>query len=112
MSDVLRRGDLRSNPDGSFDAWNGYSWTHPESLVDGPAQAACRQRTVESLFDEIRAWLRAHSDYDVHLDLWSLYGCYRVAVTRFGDEVWSDLGENLDKRLSKALEYLRGLEAA
>lgn len=60
---------------------------------------------LERRFDELRAWLRAHGDYDVSLNLWGLYGCYRVAVTHLGREVWSDLGEGLPKRLELALAF-------
>lgn len=77
--------------------------------TETPEHAMCREHTDGELFAELRAWLRAHGDYNVTIDLWALYGCYRVAVTRLGREVWSDQGDNLDKRLRKALEYVKGL---
>jgi hypothetical protein len=69
-------------------------------------------RDLQQRFDELRQWLRMHGDYDVQLDLWSVYGCYRVTVSHLGRELWTNIGENLDKRLGLALAYLREREGS
>lgn len=69
-------------------------------------------RDLQQRFDDLRRWLRAHGDYDVQLNLWGLYGCYRISVLQLGRELWSDIGEHLDKRLDSALAFLREREGS
>ncbi len=68
--------------------------------------------TVEEQFDDIRAWLRMHGDYDVRLDLWASFGTYRIGVWRLNTELAADSGVNLDKRLTWARAKLAEIEAA
>lgn len=63
--------------------------------------------TADELFVALREWLRMHGDYDVHLRLWALYGTYHISVTYLGRELWDDRGMDLEKRLARALDFVR-----
>jgi hypothetical protein len=58
-------------------------------------------------FAELREWLRMHGDYDVEIRLLALYGTIRITVLHLGKELWDDMGMDLDKRLSRALAFLK-----
>jgi hypothetical protein len=66
--------------------------------------------TIEDQIADLRTWLRMHGDYDVRLNLWDVYGTYRISIWRHATELASDIGENLDKRLAWAMDRLGEME--
>lgn len=64
--------------------------------------------TIEQLLDDVRTWLRFHSDFQVRIDLWSIYGCYYIEVVYRNNPIWNDYGKSFVTRLENVKVFLFG----
>lgn len=62
---------------------------------------------IEEKQKKINWWLRHHTDYQVIIHLYSLYGCIQATVERNGKWEASWIGNTLEKRLDQVIEYLK-----
>jgi hypothetical protein len=62
--------------------------------------------TTQEMVEKINQWLRYHPKWDVQINLFDLYGCISVSVTKDGKRLYYDIGEQIDKRLQLAIDFL------
>lgn len=62
--------------------------------------------TLEEKARAINTWLRYHPDYTVTLDLFTIYACMKVEITRKGICQASDWGATLEHRLDYVLKWI------
>jgi hypothetical protein len=54
----------------------------------------------------INRWLRYHTNYQVTINLYALYGCISVEVKRDSEQVLYRIGTSLSKRLDEVILFL------
>lgn len=62
---------------------------------------------LECLIDEIRDLLRKNGNWNIHIELWGLYGTYKVTLTYLDRDWFTTRGMHLEKHLELALETLK-----
>jgi hypothetical protein len=61
---------------------------------------------MEELITEVRAWLRAHGDYDIKISLHGLYGVIEVRGFKLNREIAFSKGQDFNKHIKIVLGIL------
>lgn len=65
---------------------------------------------IDFKLKRLRDWLRYHSDYEVTIQVWGLYGCFVVTLSHRGNVIHTTMGETLVKRLDNVWEKVRDIK--
>lgn len=63
-------------------------------------------QSIENKQRRINWWLRHHTDYQVTIHLYSVYGCIDIVIEHNGEHIKSWIGDTLEKRLDEVIMFL------
>ena len=62
---------------------------------------------MEEAIAQARTWLRMNGSYDIRINLWGLYGCFKVEGIYLNSTICVHSGNDLCKHLNKTLAELK-----